>query len=61
MLSDSLTMAELYLTIAHMCRRYHICLHNTEPEDVYMTSDLLAGYTRRDVLKVYVKLTDVEE
>jgi hypothetical protein len=27
-------MAELYLTIAHMCRRYHIILYNTEPEDV---------------------------
>lgn len=54
-------MAELYLTIAHMYRRYDIFLHNTEPEDVCMTSDLLAGYTRRGVLKVHVKLKAVRE
>ncbi|KAB8218345.1 cytochrome P450 [Aspergillus novoparasiticus] len=60
-LGMNLTMAELYLTIARMCRRYHIHLHNTEPEDVCMTSDLLAGYTRRGVLKVIVKLKAVRE
>lgn len=61
MLLDSLTIAELFLTIAHMCRRYHILLHNTEPEDVCTTSDLLAGYTRRGVLKVHAKLKAVRE
>ncbi|BAE63021.1 cytochrome P450 [Aspergillus flavus] len=60
-LGINLTIAELFLTIAHMCRRYHILLHNTEPEDVCTTSDLLAGYTRRGVLKVHAKLKAVRE
>lgn len=51
---------ELFLTVAHLVRRFDMELYDTEAEDVRIVRDMNMGYTRRGNLRVYAKLSLAE-
>ncbi|PYI03028.1 benzoate 4-monooxygenase cytochrome P450 [Aspergillus sclerotiicarbonarius CBS 121057] len=60
-LGMNLAYIELYLTIAHVMRRFDFTLHNTKPEDVRITRDIIIPGTERGMLRVYAKVTGMME
>ncbi|RAK96671.1 cytochrome P450 [Aspergillus ibericus CBS 121593] len=57
----NLAYIELYLTIAHLVRRFDFTLHNTSPEDVRITRDRIIPCTDKGMLWVYARVTGMEE
>ncbi|PWY94063.1 benzoate 4-monooxygenase cytochrome P450 [Aspergillus sclerotioniger CBS 115572] len=60
-LGMNLAYIELYLTIAHLIRRFDFTLHNTNPEDVRITRDRIIPCTERGMLRVYARVTGMME
>ncbi|EFY95065.2 Cytochrome P450 CYP58S1 [Metarhizium robertsii ARSEF 23] len=56
----NLAYMELFLTVAHLLRRFDMELYDTEEEDVRIVRDMNMGYTRRGNLRVYAKLSLAE-
>ncbi|KID63039.1 benzoate 4-monooxygenase cytochrome P450, partial [Metarhizium brunneum ARSEF 3297] len=56
----NLAYMELFLTVAHLVRRFDMELYDTEAEDVRIVRDMNMGYTRRGNLRVYAKLSLAE-
>ncbi|KID83983.1 benzoate 4-monooxygenase cytochrome P450 [Metarhizium guizhouense ARSEF 977] len=56
----NLAYMELFLTVAHLFRRFDMELYDTEAEDVRIVRDMNMGYTRRGNLRVYAKLSLAE-
>ncbi|RDA91545.1 hypothetical protein CP533_4373 [Ophiocordyceps camponoti-saundersi (nom. inval.)] len=53
----NLAYMELFLTIAHLVRRFDLELHDTGPEDVRIVRDMNMGFTRRGAVRVFAKVT----
>ncbi|KID61678.1 benzoate 4-monooxygenase cytochrome P450, partial [Metarhizium hybridum] len=56
----NLAYMELFLTVAHLVRRFDVELYDTKAEDVRIVRDMNMGYTRRGNLRVYAKLSLAE-
>lgn len=59
--SSSLAHLELFLTIAHFAHRFNMELHDTVLDDMRIVRDMTMGVTRRGGVKVYAKLSRVDE
>lgn len=49
-------MCELYMTMAHIVRRFDMELYETTAESIKMYRDLGLGYPKEGVFKVMVKV-----
>ena len=59
--SHSLAYIELYLTIAHVVRRFKFDVETTSPESMRITRDRIVPGTEKGLMRVYAKVTDMME
>ncbi|RDA85958.1 hypothetical protein CP532_0835 [Ophiocordyceps camponoti-leonardi (nom. inval.)] len=52
----NLAYMELFLTIAHLGRRFDLELYDTGPEDVRIVRDMNMGFTRRGAVRVFARV-----
>lgn len=52
---------ELFITVAAFARRFNVELIDTTPDDVRVVREFLVGFTKKGNMKVYGKLSLVDE
>ncbi|KAJ5682420.1 cytochrome P450 [Penicillium macrosclerotiorum] len=60
-LGMNLALCELYMTMAHIVRRFDMELYNTTPESIKTYRDLGLGYPKEGALKVMAKVVGTVE
>lgn len=58
---NSLAYIELYLTIAHVMRRFNFDVESTGTESIRITRDRIVPGTEKGLVRVYAKVTDMVE